>query len=331
MLKLHAAVGAAMACVAVAAPAMASADCKLIQIAQFKLDPHSASPLVDGTVNGHPVKVLLDTGSDFSEITYYETQKLGLPTSEMTGARAYGVGGSTQMYSAEINRLEVGDLARNNIVLLVAGDRHDASEVGVVIGDDVLSKADIEFDLAHNAIRLFEPKGCTSQQLVYWGAAYSQADLLPWERDAPRIQTQVLLNGKQTLAELDSGADTTFVDASVADADGASRSATDAPTGPIHGAGPTPEESWVGHFDSFGLGDEKISHVAIQVVNIMRGMSYTTTGDLTPRRVSSTQMYVGDDFLRAHRVFVDNQDHLILFSYQGGPVFSTAQSAPSVK
>jgi hypothetical protein len=30
-------------------------------------------------------------------------------------------------------------------------------------------------------------------------------------------------------------------------------------------------------------------------------------------------------------VFVDNQDHLILFSYQGGPVFSAGQPAVASK
>jgi hypothetical protein len=38
-------------------------------------------------------------------------------------------------------------------------------------------------------------------------------------------------------------------------------------------------------------------------------------------------MFIGGDFLHAHRVCVDNQDHLILFSYQGGPVFGAAPPA----
>ena len=331
MFKLRAAAGAALACVAIAAPAAASANCKLLQIAEFKLDPSRSSPIVDGSINGHPVKVLLDTGSDFSQITYYEAQKLGLPAVVATGWRAYGVGGSTQLYWSHIDHLKIGDLDKASIDLAVAGDRYQASDIGVVIGDDVLSKADLEFDFAHKAIRLFQAQGCTPPQLVYWGAAYSQAELLPWERDAPHIQARAYLNGKEALAELDSGAGATTVDASAAAADGVTRSSSDAPLGPVHGAGPKPEESWVGHFDSFALGDEKISHIGIQVVNIMRGEAMTETGNLTPVHVSNTQMLIGDDFLRAHRVFIDNQDHLILFSYQGGPVFRTDRSAPAAK
>jgi hypothetical protein len=318
--------GAALGVLLLSAPTLARADCKLLQIAEFKLDPKSRSPIVDGSIDGHPVKVLLDTGSDFSMITYYEAQKLGLPRVEAVGWRAYGIGGSTQMYWAHVGQLKIGDLAKAGIDLAVAGDRHEASDVAVVIGDDVLSKADIEFDLAHNAIRMFEPKGCMAPQMVYWGAAYSQAEMLPWERDAPTLQAKAYLNGKQVVAELDSGAETSLVDASTAAADGAVRSAADAEPDAIHGSGPKPERSWIGAFDSFAFGDEKIAHVKIQVANFKRDMSYTETGSNLPRHIEAgPSMFIGEDFLRAHRVYVDNQDHLILFSYQGGPVFTTPQ------
>ena len=290
--------GAAMAAAMLAAPALASADCKLLQIAEFKLDPNSASPIVDGSINGHPTRVLLDTGSDFSMMTSYEARKLGLPAIESPGSRAYGVGGSRQIYWAHIDQLKIGDLSKAGIDVAVVGDQHQASDVGVVIGDDVLSKADIEFDLAHNAIRMFEPRGCAAPQLVYWGAAYSQAELLPWGRDVPHVQTRALINGKSVLAELDSGAEVTIIDTSAAAASGVTRSGASVQAGAVRGAGPRPEESWIGRFDSFAFGDEKIAHVNIQVVNIMRGEVVTETGSLTPSHVNDTAMFIGDDFLR---------------------------------
>jgi predicted aspartyl protease len=308
-------------------PSLAKADCKLLLIAEFHLDPNSTSPLVDGSINGHPVKVALDTGADFSMITHYEADKLGLPAVEAVGSRAYGIGGSTQMYWAHVDQLRIGDLTKAGIDLAVAGDRHEASDVGIVIGDDVLSKADIEFDLAHNSIRMFRPQGCAAPQLVYWGAAYSQADLLPSDHDAPHIQTRAMVNGKGVLAELDSGAEISVIDTSAAIADGVTRSSADPRVDAVRGVGPKPEESWIGRFESFALGDEKIAHVNIEVVNMKRDETITETGSLTPYHATSTSMYIGDDFLRAHRVFIDNQDHLILFSYHGGPVFSTPQLA----
>jgi hypothetical protein len=38
-------------------------------------------------------------------------------------------------------------------------------------------------------------------------------------------------------------------------------------------------------------------------------------------------MPVGADFLRAHRLMVANREHLLVFSYVGGPVFGRPTSA----
>jgi len=172
----------------------------------------------------------------------------------------------------------------------------------------VLSNADIEFDFAHSAVRVFKPKGCTAPQLVYWGAACSQATLLPWGRYNPAIQTKASLNGKEVLAELDSGAETTLVDSQSAQAAGVATPAEDRDKpGEIRGAGPRPEESWIGRFDSFAFGDEKIAHVNVRIAQVMRGTSYNATGTNMILHFGPS-MFVGDDFLRAHRVFVDNED-----------------------
>jgi hypothetical protein len=145
------------------------------------------------------------------------------------------------------------------------------------------------------------------------------------------MQIKAVVNGRPVAAELDSGAEVSLIDTSIAAAAGVSRTGGDALIDPVKGSGPKPEESWVGRFDSFALGDEKIAHVNIQVVNIMRGERLTGTGSLIPYQASDTALLVGADFLHAHRVMVDNADHLILFSYEGGPVFNTGHEAPSVK
>jgi hypothetical protein len=315
---------AVIAAFASAAPTLASADCKLLLLAEFKLDSTSYSPIAEGEINARTVKVLIDSGATFSSVSSFAVNRLGLPTIEMVGMRAYGVGGDTQVYRAHINELKIGAFTKTGLDLYVSGDDSRAGPAEIILGEDVLSKVDTEFDLAHNAIRLFQPKGCTAPQLVYWGAAYSQADLLTWDPEQPAIQTRALINGKQALAALDSGAEQSMIDATAADADGAARPPPSAATETVRGMGPEAVKSWTGHFDSFAFGDEKIAHVNVQVLPFARGMTYTQTGDLTPHHLENTpSMFVGDDFLHAHRVFIDNEDHLILFSYQGGPVFST--------
>jgi hypothetical protein len=319
---------AALACAAVVSPALANADCKLLQVAEFKTDPKSYSPVVGGSINGNPVKVLIDSGATTSMVSQHEADRLGLSTIEMMGMRAHGIGGDTPVYRAHIDRLKIGNLEKANLDLFVSGDADKDWPTAIVLGDDVLSKVDVEFDLADNVVRLFMPQGCTPPQLVYWGAPYSQAPLLDWNSSYPAIQTKALINGKQILVELDSGAEVSLVDATAADAASVARpdpSAT--PPAAIQGMGPRPEQPWTGRFDNFAMGDEKISHLNIQVLAFTGGMTQTETGSHTPRPLDSTpSMFIGDDFLHAHRVFVDNQDHLILFSYQGGPIFRIAQA-----
>lgn len=309
-------------------PAWARADCKLLQLAEFHLDPTFAEPVVDGAINGHPIKVMFDTGSSFSLIPRHEAGELGLTLTPLAGDRAYGVGGGTDVYAVRLKTLQIDKFESTNPPeLRVAGDQDAPSGVSLVLGDDFFSKTDVELDLADKVVRLFKPEGCQPPQLIYWGAAYSQAAMLGWERDQPNVEAIASLNGKPVLAMLDTGATQSAVDVNVADADGVPRPS--APEGAMHGMGPRPVGKWSGQFDAFAFGDEQIRHVRIVVASLVSGFDVTETGSLVPSRVRDTpQMLIGDDFLRAHRVYLDVRDHLILFSYQGGPVFATPKPPP---
>jgi predicted aspartyl protease len=324
MLEFRQWAGALLACAVITGPGLARANCQLMQLAEFKTDPASYRPVVDGSVDGHSVKVLIDSGAEFSSISGEAADRFGLPTIEMVGLRAYGVGGDTQLYRAHIKRLHIAGLDKADLNLLVIGDRNDHSPTEITLGDDILAQVDVEFDLAHNAVRLFKPKGCSAPQLIYWGANYSQAPLLTPNPQAPAIQSRATVNGKSTLVEIDSGATTSVLDTTAADATGVARPAQRGDSTAMQGVGRRAVQSWTGRLDSFALGDEQIAHVSMQVLPFRSGMTYQDTGSNIPRRVENTPaMFIGDDFLHAHRVFVDNEDHLILFSYEGGPVFAT--------
>jgi predicted aspartyl protease len=307
----------------------ASADCKLVETAEFHVDPTSPRPIVDGAINGQPVKILFDTGAATSLVPLSEARRLNLTMSRINGARAYGIGGDTALYDANIKQLTVDKFTASNLDFLVGGDEYAQLNVSLVLGDDFFSQRDVEFDLREGVVRMFRPQGCTPPQLVYWGAAYSQAAILPWDRDAPLTQTMALINGKQVLAELDTGASTSIIDTSAAESAGASQ-ANEAPGPTVHGVGPHPEDSWIAHFDAVALGDEKLSNVRLQVANVTGGWTRSETGTLIPRRLDSAPyMFIGADFFHAHRVFIDNKDRLILFSYEGGPVFRADAASAS--
>jgi hypothetical protein len=310
------------ASLALLAPAAASADCKLLQIAEFHVDPSSQSPVVDGALNGQPVKVLIDTGASFSTVRRDEALRLGLPTYGLNGVRSR-IDDASSAYSARISRFSLGDLTKTNLELQVATEAGQRPDASVVLGDDFLAKVTVEFDLAQGAMRLFHPEGCAPAQLVYWGASYSQAAMLTADPAAPVIEAYVQVNGQQVLAELASGTYPSVIDASAATAAGATGPGGEAVASGVGGG----DASWTGKFASFAFGDEKVSNVKLQVGAVAPRVDYTPTGGLI--RQNSPAILIGADFLHAHRVIVDPQDHLLMFSYVGGPVFSTAARSVS--
>ena len=312
----------------------AFAGCKMVQVAEMPLDAHSYGVVADGQINGNPIKVLIDTGSSLSMISRPAAAKMGLAVAQKSGVYLYGIGGQRQAYVATVKSLQVGQLAAANIDL-IASDGFGNPNLAMILGNDILSQFDVEFDLPDHMMRLFKPEGCVADQLAYWNKPYSLAPLLDTNRDSPSIRTPVNLNGQRISAELDSGAGSTVVDITTASRLGAvvDPSVT---TQPARGMGQAPRAVSIGQFKSFALGEEQIGNVKIELIKLVSDMQMTDqqTDTRIARSVSGDtepMMLIGEDFLHAHRVLVANREHAILFSYLGGPVFATpavAKPAP---
>ena len=83
----------ALALAVCATPLLAAANCKLMQIGEWRVKPHSGRLIVDGEINGRKIGVLLDTGAQNSVILRAAADRLGLTRQTAPGYRAYGVGG----------------------------------------------------------------------------------------------------------------------------------------------------------------------------------------------------------------------------------------------
>ncbi len=303
------------------APMAASANCKLLQIAEFHPDMSTGVPIIDGAINGKPIKIAIDTGVGASLLFRSQMLRLNTRMTPLEGRLYSAGGGDTAAYQATIKALTIDKLVKNDMTLEVADDSDRPSDVAMLLGNDVLSRVDVEFDLANGAIRLFNSQGCAPGELVYWGKPYSLAQIQNADRDLPEVQSFATLNGQQVLAELDTGAAFSTIDAAVAASVGVARAAS---------ASPGPEDSWVGAFDSFALGDEKVGHVHLQVANLLGGSKESElNGRIAGQADRTPAMLIGDDFFRAHRIMIANREHVIVFSYNGGPVFTVAQAASS--
>ena len=282
---------------------------------------------VDGAINGQPVGIVLDTGAQRSLVMRSTARRLDLPPLDSRGYRMYGFGGETKVEAVMVDEFKLGEAAVKSVRFLVAGEREAAQGFDVLLGEDFLRSFDVEFDFAHRAMRLWQPRDCDGVSLAYWTKdAAGVVDLEHVNEARPQVSFTVRINDKPVDAILDSGASSSLVSLQDAEALGAPLAAT---TGKWSGLGAQSLDIHVGTFARFAIGNESIDDVRIRVADIYKGTKSTATGSAIGKTVfGRNPMLLGADFLRSHRTLIAHSQHKMYFTYAGGPVFFTGR-APS--
>src|SRR5207249_1825742 len=78
-------------------------------------------PIVDGTINGQHVGILIDTGASRSIVLRAAADRLGLVRYNARGSRLIGVGGESTVETVSVDELAIGSDVRRNWRVLVAG------------------------------------------------------------------------------------------------------------------------------------------------------------------------------------------------------------------
>jgi predicted aspartyl protease len=311
----------AIACIA----AGAESACKMLQVVELPVRVVKNKLIVDGAVNGQKIGVILDTGTTTTLMLRQATDRLGLERREARGYRIFGTGGETRVESVLIDDFRLGQASRKGWRMLVAGEHDFGDGVAVLLGEDFFDQVDVEFDLAHNAVRLFQPKNCDGVSLAYWTT--EELREVPIEAiydSSPQILLTVQINGQPVKAMLDSGAGGSILSTG----DAARLGVTPETPGVVavqsgYGLGPKQFNLWIGLFDSLVIGNETISHPYIPFGDLYKAATYTSTGSHVAKSVSEEHpMLLGADFLRAHRVLVSHSQRKMYFTYLGGPVFA---------
>ena len=306
---------------AVAAPG----DCKLARIAEWPVQIDRNRISVQGTINGQSIGILLDTGAERSLIQRSAAARLGIAPQSATGRRMFGVGGETQVEVAYVDELRIGEAVSKGLYVLVAGEREVRDNIALLLGADFFANFDIEFDLPHNAVRLYQSRECDGAWLAYWGGESTME--LPMESGS-RIVLPVKINGESIRALLDSGAATSVLSAADARRLGVTPETHGVmPGGCRQGLGQKLVDAWIGQFRSFAIDNELISDPKIYFADLWRHSTYTPTGSHLPRRLAGLpDMLLGADFLRAHRVLISHSQRKVYFTYTGGTVFPTREA-----
>lgn len=301
--------------------AQAEAKCQLLQIGEFALQMTNNQPIIAATINGQSARLLLDTGAQISTLFGAQARRLKVPLRQVRGAYAYGVGGRADVFTANIDDLGLDKYHAHNVGLAVLDGQTNHDDIDGAIGEDLLSRVDLDVDFQAGVVRLMQPKDCNGDQVVYWNKAYSVTPILASNQDGELV-VNVSLNGVATKAMMDTGASVSVVTPRALNNAGI-RFEPGGPQAAMHGVGRSVLAAYKTSLPSFAFGDEQIKSAEIEVSDIYAKNKEVALGSRLGESVepNAAQMLLGADFFMAHRVYIARSQHTVYISYVGGQPF----------
>jgi TPR repeat protein len=284
----------------------APARCQYAQVAKvpIRYSGPSLSITMQGVIDGTPAQMLVDTGASETFLTRTGTERRALFLRN-TDERRYGIGGETNIYATWLKDFSAGPARSSKGWLRVIGETGFTPEYDAILGASFLLQTDLEFSLATKEISFFRPLNCKNNFLAYWS---QDAVVIPFNarsHSGENPHFTVRLNGYELDAVIDSGADTTAVSLAAAKRAGLKM---DAPgmvrAGHAVGVGKVRVSNWTTTVDTLAIGDETIRNARISVTDM--------DSDL------DTDILLGADFLRSHRVLFAISQNKLYISYVGG-------------
>ncbi|MDB5493631.1 MAG: hypothetical protein JWP86_968 [Phenylobacterium sp.] len=303
-----------MALASLTSAAAAAEACHIGRIAELPTSMNGMQAEVSVKVEGVETTFMVDSGAFYSFMSPETAKRFKLSTfAAPFGFYVTGVGGSD-------NRIDVATvrtfgLGTNNIpnvrFLVLPGIGWGTAGV---LGQNVLSVFDTEYDLGNGVIRLMKPSpDCANANLAYWAAsqAVGIVDLDRITPQDPHLRGKAMINGQTITVTFDTGASTSVLKRSTAERLGFRRDAAEVRAGGAGGGiGRRVLEYWIAPFESFEIGGEKIQHTELRVADV----------DLP-----KADMLLGADFFLSHRIYVSRQQRRLYFTYNGGRVFRLDQ------
>jgi len=292
--------------------------CKIAKIAELPVTMIDMHPMVTAQINGVDASFIADSGAFYSMLSPASAAEFKLNSYPAPiGLFVRGTGGSASVSVARVKVFTLAGVPLHNIEFLVGGGAAGGGGVGV-LGQNVFSIGDVEYDLAQGAIRLIREEGCKNVNLAYWvsgtSQTYSMMDIEWTTPRSPHTAGTATINGVNIRVMFDTGAYTSVLSERAAERAGVrvdSPGVTDA--GYSRGIGQRMVKSWIAPFASFKLGDEEIRNTRLRIGE--PGID--------------TDMLIGADFFLSHRIYVASKQHKLFFTYNGGAVFNLKAAMPA--
>jgi predicted aspartyl protease len=180
----------------VACSSNVSEPCRLRLVADLQAAITADGIQVITKVNRVDTPLIVDTGAELTVITSATVKSLLLAGSRLTASQLVGIGGTVtnaDVYAAL--QLGTDDVQQRFAVA-------DVPNVKGLIGGDLLSDYDVEFDLPDGRVRLWKASRCGINDLPWSGPRTMLPAQVTWRN---QLVLTVLLDGKPVSALVDSG------------------------------------------------------------------------------------------------------------------------------
>jgi len=248
-------------------------------------------PVVAGSLAGHKLRLIVDTGAQTSVITPEALQRFGIDR-EFGTLQITGVGGTSYSATSFIGQVPFA------IAKLSDKYRRGDMPPDGLMGDEFLDQYDLALVFPHRQLALYRRAG--------------DADVIPFAGPFARLPMTITpggqheftmyIDGQPVTALLDTGAAFTTVRQEALDRIGVQPSRCGRGVTAI-GVGDLPVHQQICRFAAVTIGGELLTDKALAVQE--RGMN------------SDFDVLLGEDYLRRHQVFISNQHHAL---YLSGPV-----------
>jgi predicted aspartyl protease len=281
--------------------------CTVEKWAELPVRLYQNIPLVQVSINGRAVVLVLDTGAQRTLVTSGAALRLGLIQGQQRGMVMRGIGGSMVNWEAKPESFTFADIGVRPMTVMVApitlpvvgGIQPDG-----LLGADVLSALDVDLDLPHGKVAFYRARTCPAGPP--WSEPYATIAVHRSPRNA--LLLPVSLNGAPLQAELDSGTSVSTVTPTAAFKAGVPPEAmANDPVIAVRGANPGLSSQRVHRFTEVGIGQDRFPGPMFLVGGLQSG---------------EWDMLLGADYLRRKRVWL---------SYATGRIFIAPPSGVIVR
>jgi predicted aspartyl protease len=272
----------------------AAADCAPKASVELPIKFVSDLPVTSLTIRNEPVSFILDTGAERTIIAPALAKRLHLRQHRAYPRQLRGLGSAVTGSDVELPGLAAAGVALPNFGALVGTDLPPIAGMipDGLLGADILSRFDVDLDLAHDYVRLYDNPACSPAQV--WHQPYTAIAANRSLHD--RLFFRALLDGRPIAVVFDTGARHSVLDIRAARVTaGVGRTVDVGPAVALHGlAGSV--EGHMYHFRQLLLAGVQVSDPALVVA---------------PLDLDDADLLLGADFLRTRRVWLSYRSHRI--------------------